>query len=1228
MYLKSLDLMGFKSFAEAHIELPKGVTAVIGPNGTGKSNVVDAILWVLGEQSTKTLRSEKMEDVIFNGTEQRKPLGLAEVSLLLADVDQEKVSGAQDVSSLLNDYQEVMITRRLYRNGDSEYLINKTPCRLKDIRGLLLDTRAGVKGHTVIEQGRIDQILNSSPQERRELIEETAGIVRYKKQKAEALRKLDATQQNLLRVRDIVSEVRRQLNALERQARQARNYQQFQEEANGIEIQLLIREASRLMAAQAEVEAGLTELDGTEASHAAEQARLSSDLETIRLELTDGGEVLNRIRDELTQIEQKQAQALTAVEVERNRQDLYGKQQEQVTKDLRQVGLDRDLIQNRIIALQGQLTQQESEVHSAEGALSELEASTQQLTARRNELAQQVETVRREVLDHTVQVTNSESHLKQLESQIEEDVRHTNRLLEEQEQIGQQSSESDSRLKDVQARRVEAEEQLQQIQETRNQKIASQQQQETTLRGLTEQSSHRQEGLAALDSRLSALEDMIRQEMGYGRTGEEETTSLRGCDGVLESVAEWLVVPQGLERAVEALLGERGRGWLVEDPGKACDAVRFLKDRKLGRGSFIPITPRGGSDMVAWQQATPVDGQSGVLGWALDLVSSTEQTRKALTYLFQGVLIVDTMGDALRLWSQGMGEPSKELIFVTLAGEVLDAGGVMMGGELESSGGLLQRKLEVQQLQNDRVMLVQSVEEIRISRQRLEQESEAGRAELKGIEETLRETEMRVVALRKDEESLVQKQQELGVRRDRIREELEQRQQTRQQLENSYEQGKQRLVMLQEERGGKESRLDTCSKELITMEEEQARLQSRVTDSRLAVAALHSQRSHDQENLDRSLKEVASQGLRLTTLEQQASELVTATQSCIAERERHELQTKELGAQADAVRARFLAGQERQTEQQGRAHEVESGLETARKAIAACRESRMSLEVRRAELNTQRATVEQTLAGTYQLTLSDAMERQPAESENEGEPDTALSEEEVTQKLQEELNKLRGKLARIGPVNLAAIEEQQALQERFTFLTTQEEDLSTSIKSLKEIIQRINRTTKQMFLETFNELQEQFGHVFGRFFPGGKAELILTEVEAAVAGEDGEAPEEVVQDEPGVDIMVQPPGKRLKNITMLSGGEKTLTAMALIFASFLIRPTPFCILDEIDAPLDEENIGRFAEVVRELSSNAQFMVITHNKRTMAVADSLFGVTMEDPGVSKLLSIRLADLQPV
>jgi chromosome segregation protein len=386
MYLKSLEMMGFKSFAEARIEFPNGVTAIVGPNGSGKSNVVDAILWVLGEQSTKSLRSEKMEDVIFNGTEMRKPLGLAEVSLVISGLDQITVDPLSGLSSQLAEYQELMITRRLYRNGDSEYLINKTVCRLKDVRSILLDTRAGTKGHTVIAQGQIDQILNASPQNRRELIEETAGIVRYKKQKGEALRKLESTQQNLSRVRDIIAEVKKQLNALERQARQARSYQTLHQEAKSLEIQLLANEYRVLRTTIQDVESELRVLEEQESEQSAELARLNAELERIKLAMTIANEAIGERREELSKVEQQQARALTAAEIERNRGELYVQQRGQGREELERLTLEQQQGAAEAAALEEALATLDRECVEREQVFTELDREMKELVQQLNRL--------------------------------------------------------------------------------------------------------------------------------------------------------------------------------------------------------------------------------------------------------------------------------------------------------------------------------------------------------------------------------------------------------------------------------------------------------------------------------------------------------------------------------------------------------------------------------------------------------------------------------------------------------------------------------------------------------------------------------------------------------------------------------------------------------------------------------------------------------------------------
>jgi chromosome segregation protein len=503
---------------------------------------------------------------------------------------------------------------------------------------------------------------------------------------------------------------------------------------------------------------------------------------------------------------------------------------------------------------------------------------------------------------------------------------------------------------------------------------------------------------------------------------------------------------------------------------------------------------------------------------------------------------------------------------VTLEGEVLDAAGVMTGG---TTGGLLQRRREIQELETQQAELTRAIEHVNSALARLTAEREQLAAGRRHMDEQIREAEQ------------------------------------------------QRIAALLEERGVREAGLAELDEALRKMEEEHRTAQNRLTESRVAVEALRGRCGHGRADVERLVNGQEDATVRTQSLKGQLHTLAESIAQSQAERGRQETLFQELNKRVVELRQELVKAQETHAQEMQLVRQVERSLETARQALGTSRDARTGIEVRRAEIRTQLGTVEGTLTGTYQLAVEEALLREPEES-------AAASREELeagTAMVREELQKIRGRLERMGPINLASIEEHREQEERYRFLTTQEADLSQSVQSLREIITRINRTTKQMFEETFKDLQQKFSEVFGRLFPGGRAELILVEPE--IDPETGKQKDE----EPGVDIAAQPPGKRLKGITMLSGGEKTLTAMALIFASFLIRPTPFCILDEIDAPLDEENIERFAAVLRELAADAQFLVITHNKRTMAVADSLFGVTMEEPGVSKTISVRLADLQP-
>jgi chromosome segregation protein len=1225
MYLKSVEMLGFKSFAEGKIEFPEGVTAIVGPNGSGKSNVVDAILWVLGEQSTKTLRSEKMEDVIFNGTELRKPLGMAEVSLIIGGLDQSvtKLEGGAGLPSQLTEFQELMITRRLYRNGESEYLINKTGCRLKDIRSLLLDTRAGSKGHTVITQGQIDQILNASPQDRRELIEETAGIIRYKKQKAEALRKLEATQQNLLRVRDIIAEVNKQLNSLERQARQARTYQGLQQEARDLEVELLTREFRALRAGLGEAEAEAAALDAKEASTAAEQARLVAELEEARLQAIATNEAIGRTRESLSGVEHRRAQALTAAEVARNRGQLFQQQQQQEAGELEDLARTQGELKTSLATLETSLAAIEQELAERESVFAELDREMARLLEQRAVAVAEEDRGRQDILQLAVQVANREQALAQLTLRMGEVADRGARLVAAQEERQTQRTAAVARHERL---RLEYGEAGRMVASLRTQQEMVQGESALVadeLRRLDQAILRRSEELAAVDSRLQALQGLVREEMGYGRAGSDEATALKSCSGVRDAIAEWLVIAPGLDRAVEAFLGERVHGWLVDEPAVAQRAIGFLREKSLGRGTFIP-------QHVRWESAGPepsvwwgaIAGLPGVLGRAVDLIQTDAVLAAARDSLFDRVVFVESLGEAVRLWEQHAWSGQQGPILVTRSGEIMDASGVISGGQPREGQGLLERRREVVELERTSAEVTAALEQEKQRRIELQAMGEKLAAQIRQVADSLRQTEMQDLSLKKDEETLRQVLADLDLKLTGIEADIRRGAADREHYEQEAGAAEAQLRQWTEEKANREAGLVQVRGRLAEIDREGRVFQERVTEARLLSEGLRAKRGHEQANRTRVLQQLVKTGQRRQALAGHLEGLVQAIQETREEQTRQEGACQELGAAAAQIKAELTAAQERQAQELAASQALEASVEEVRRAMSAVRDARMAVEVRRAELRTQLGTVEGTLAGTYQLDPATLTGEQPSPAEGQlaegANPPAHTSDEELKAQLQ----KLRERLDRMGPINLAAISEHQELEQRHTFLSTQEQDLSNSIASLKEIIQRINHTTKDMFASTFAELQEKFSEVFGQFFPGGRAELQLVDASPSENG-DGSA----AGQEPGIDIVAQPPGKRLKSITMLSGGEKTLTAMALLFASFLIRPTPFCLLDEIDAPLDEENIGRFTGVLQDLAQTAQFLVITHNKRTMGTADSLFGVTMEEPGVSKLVSVRLGDLQP-
>lgn len=1221
MHLQSLIITGFKSFPEARLEFPRGITAVVGPNGAGKSNIVDAMLWVLGEQSVKTLRSERMEDVIFNGTETEKPLGMAEVSLVVGGVTPQELEAVAGLSEEFNGSSELMVTRRLFRDGESEYFINKIPCRLKDIRSVFLAARAGTKGHTVIEQGNMDQILNASPQERRAFIEETAGTGRYKKQKAEALRKLNSAQQNILRVRDILAEVRRQLRSLERQAKQARDYQTLQHEMRALEIQLLTWDYRVLAQNRRQVEAELAVFEAQESARMAEETGLMAEQEKAKTVLLNDGEAVSRLQEDLRQLEHDMGHALTTIEAERGRLRMYEQQHTQAMEDRTRLSQESEHVQASMAEFARRVSHINTEIDSLTQSLEELERRIGDLSTRRSAIQEETDQARQGILEIAVEKTHAENQLKNL-------LEHRERLSRRLERLTVEASEYEGQREGVlsegnahRQRRQELELALQEAQTSREVAMQSIQTLDSQISEIDHTLVAQQTELAAAESMLRALRAVVHEEFGYGREGEVEETSLRGaCHGICEAFAERLEVPQEFECAMEAVLGDRIRAWVVDNPAEVSQAITFLKQKGLGRAVFVPVHPWGAPELHADQDPpwwSALQHERSVIGRALALVRTPEELKQVAACLLGSVVIVKTFDTALDLVNRHRWPAHEGPVFVTLEGEVVDASGVISGGSAGESSGLLQRRREIRSLEDQVKALAVVVDESRQKRDTFSQRRDSAKTHVESLEEVVKSTEMQLLVMSKEEDAFTQAIEELEKKTQTVRLEQVAEEEESTRIEEEVHAARGRLLQLEQERGTRESRLETLAETLHKLERDASGLADHMTQSRLTLTTLQERRDHDQMDLARLEREEEARQTRLKELDQQLEDLFLHTQSSQEEQVRNESLFQELEQKKGLMQVELTSVEERYSQGLARTQELDKRLVEIRNALAASREARGAVEVRFAEVRTRLDALEATLTGTYGLSMEEV--RQPASTANGVE--VGHSDEKNPDAWCEQLQQIRSRLERMGPINLAAIEEHQELEERYRFLSTQEEDLSGSIRSLQEIIQRLNQTTSQMFTDTFHQLQGKFSEVFSALFAGGRAELVLVEPEGDQDGGD-------YQEEPGVDIVAQPPGKRLKNLSMLSGGEKSLTVLALLFASFLIKPSPFCILDEVDAPLDEVNVGRFAKFLSQMADRSQFLIITHNKRTMEVADSLFGVTMEEPGVSKFVSVRLLDLQAV
>jgi chromosome segregation protein len=1177
-------MVGFKSFAgKTALHFTPGITAIVGPNGCGKSNIVDALRWVMGEQSARHLRGHHMEDVIFSGSDSLPATGMAEVSLIF---DNEDGGGPPEYSG----FSEIMITRRLFRSGEAEYLINKVGCRLKDIIDLFLGTGVGNKAYSIVEQGRVEEIVNAKPEDRRALIEEAAGTSKYKSRKVAAERKLERTQQNLLRVNDIVREIERQIRSLEQQARKAERYKALREELKDKEIRLAGHQRAGLERQLAEEEKLLTEIEDRLVAAVASLHRRESESEAIRLALID-------LEKEIAQAQEAFYQQKGAIQAEEQRIGFYQKDlvdleatTQKLQAELAEMGEKERGLSGEIDALQASQQQFVQLSLFEEAYLGEKERELAELKHRIQTLQSELERERQGMIELSGQIAHlknektakekSRAELQKELSAVEQKEANSISALE-----SWQSTERERKtaLESCAARLAETEKRILELAQRIGHWERVKDEQEEKLGQLRQKHQETR-------SRISSLETLQKNYEGYQdgvraiMLKRRENATL---DGICGLVADVIESPETLEKALTAVLGERIQYIIVQSHDEGLEAIDYLKRESSGRGTFIP------REFHKKQQRPLLVSEPEVVGPLLESVSVREGYSEIAEFLIGDVVVVRDLKSGLDLWRRNGFSNT----LVTLEGEVIDPMGVVSGGSLQSlDGGVLSQRRALRELQ---VLMPQ-----------IEADLQEADAVLAGIKKAAEETESQKVSCSEESRRLelerVRLEHELleaGREIVRARETLDLLAEERNELSGAASSLDQSMAELDQEI---ERRLRDKAEGEISLEGKRtawaqtgndlAEVEGVVTESRMRSVALGEKKQSANSTLERHVQfkqellgQIRARNLEIEMAVEKRKELEATVERAkdFLAQEADSLKDKEqaLGAKrADyRQRSRLLA-------------EIEETVKEIRSGVEETQLEKNRLQLASSEKKLRHQHLLQTILEKYGADLATF----PA---GEDLPQT------VAEELSLEIDELRHRLDRMGDVNLAAIGEYDDLQSRYQFLAQQKDDLEKSIADLRQTIAKLNRTCRLHFRESFDQINEKFEAVFPRLFRGGRARLVLTDENDYL--------------ETGVDIVAQPPGKKLQSITLLSGGEKALTAVSLLFAIFLTKPTPFCVLDEVDAPLDDANIDRFNAAVKEMSQSSQFILITHNKRTMQAAELLYGVTMSEPGVSNVVSVKMS-----
>jgi len=1184
MKIKKIEVCGFKSFSERiEIDFPLGVTAVVGPNGCGKSNVVDAIRWALGEQSPKQLRGKSMEDVIFNGSETRKQQGMAEVILTFIN------ENGHPIADYL-DFTEISVGRRLFRSGESEYFINKVPCRLKDITDLFLGTGVGYRAYSIVEQGKMDFVLNAKPEERRLLIEEAAGITRYKDRKTAALRKIEATQQNLLRLRDVIGEIKRQMNSLNRQAKKAERYKGYRQELRALELGQAAQTCRALEGQRREMQSSRQKIQDFEGRAMAEIKEGEAFVERIKVNLLDLERDLAIHQERLVENEATIKKQETHIELSSRERENLQKQSFRAEEEIAKLRQQQEEAEREIQGYEEIQRDLHQRIEGEEAFLagrekSLLEMKTQHVAAERA-LAQE----KNELVDLLTHLAHLRNLLLDLRRRAEEHSRHLGKINREKEEAELKIEEARTLLV-CQSRQLEERQNVRrQIEEERNHKIAHGQKLEFFLTDLQESLAKHKERLNLETSRLDSLLELQKNFEGYQEgvrsilLKQQAQGSLQnGIFGLVEDIIE---TEPKYECVVESVLGERLQHIIVQDHQEILKAVNYLKTHGSGRSSFIPLHLK--QNPISPQS---IPTEEGVIP-LLDVIKVKKEFAHLATYLFGEVWIVSDLPKAIDLWSRD----SIWKILVTLDGEVLQPSGVVTGGSKEQIGsGTFHRKREIRELTRSTEHLRQQVGSLERNQEQLFSSMKGVETSIEELTQALHQEDLNIVREMKEQD---QNQVELKRWSQKIETlQFEEGQLAEEQVEiqRDTQENEAALQAAEVLKNEKEISLRQREEDLQTSKVQIEKLQAEVTEARVRLVTLREKRQSLDQNLERARRISLETESFLSRRREEIQENLRLMGEVEEQRKIAEAELRRLLSAHQELQFRLEKKKETLLQEREKLERAEGQGKERREAFQALQEERNTLSMKLMELDLNLKHLFSNIEEKHRIS-----------------PEALLAKEDerdyFSLEVEARLGELKSLIESMGEVNLLAIQEYEEARARLEFLTEQETDLVNSLEALDQAIRKINRTSRKRFAATFEAVNQKFKEIFSTLFNGGRAELFLTDESNLL--------------ETGVDIIVQPPGKKLQNVNLLSGGEKALTAVAMIFSLFLINPSPFCLLDEVDAPLDDANIGRFNQMIQQLAAKYQIILVTHNKRTMEIADTLYGVTMEEPGISKFVSVRM------